>query len=93
MTEEAGPRLVQRPLRECPRVNDTADRAAILVRCVCGSLFGLIAGVAMALYVRVPTAVWFMGVVGASVVVCGMSAVYFGDRFWWALRHLKWFPW
>jgi hypothetical protein len=38
-----------------------------------------------------PNGLEFVVLVAFFTVLCGVLARYFGDRFWYSLRHLKWF--
>jgi hypothetical protein len=69
------------------------DRVERVVRFGCGSILGLIFGLAVAFHMFVSTASELTGLLGLFAVVFGGLAVRFGDRFWYALRHLKWWLW
>jgi len=70
------------------------DRVERAVRLGCGGLFGLAGGVAIAIDVAVSTVSEMVLIVAASTAVCAGLALWFGDRFWYGLRHLKWLsPW
>jgi uncharacterized membrane protein YccC len=67
------------------------DRVERVVRFGCGSIVGLMFGLAVALYTVISTASGLAWLAGLFAVVFGVLAVRFDDRFWYALRHMKWF--
>jgi len=54
-------------------------------------MLGLFFGVFVALYTALATRLAFFALLGLFAVVFGVLAVRLGDRFWYGLRHLKWF--
>jgi len=69
------------------------DRVELLVRFVCGSIFGLSLGVLVALNMALSSLLEFFGLLGLFAAGCGVLALRFGDRFWWGLRHLRHLLW
>jgi len=67
------------------------DRVELAVRFGCGAMLGLFFGVFVALYTALATRLAFFALLGLFAVVFGVLAVRLGDRFWYGLRHLKWF--
>ena len=53
--------------------------------------FGLLFGILAALYTAPSNALALVVLVAFFPVLCAAPALRFGDRFWYSLRHLKWF--
>jgi hypothetical protein len=77
-------RLGETALDDSPR----PDRVELVVRFLCGSILGLAFGLYVAVSTPLSTATEF--VIALCVTTCGLLALRYGDRFWFALRHLKW---
>jgi hypothetical protein len=66
------------------------DRFEKSTRFGCGVIVGLLLGFSAAIGGALndfPT----IAVLIVSAAICGALSVRFGDRFWYALRHLRWF--
>jgi len=69
------------------------DRVEQIVRVVCGAVFGSLFGFVVALNLALSSALQLVVLVAVFALVCAVLALRFGDRFWYSLRHVKWFFW